>query len=436
MLQPPSLQSLVPQTHTLPNGNTLRYFPNSALGLVRLDITLEAGSRYQQWKSQAYIANRLFGEATAGRGANEVAEFLDFRGIILERTTDVCVGNLSFYFLRRYADELFALVRQMFDSPYSSEDVSPITPAMFAAAVAGRRQQLATSFQKTAYLARNHFYEILYGSSHPLGTYAKPEDMEHLTLDAVNHFIDCHYRLGSAHLLLSGCVDDDLLRLADQYLSPDRGEAVAELLLPPPAPTSGCSDNRTIGQPDNRAISNFNYQFSIPHAVQSTIRIGRILPMPWDSTDYACFLVLNTALGGYFGSRLMSNLREDKGYTYGIYSQSQIYRGNVVFYITADVAVEATQAAVDEVMSEIARLQHEPLPDDELARVRSYMMGDFIRSIDGVFEVSERYRQMAATHTGEQLTTNLLDAILHVTPAQLQTLAQTYLTNLVTVTVG
>ena len=147
-------------------------------------------------------------------------------------------------------------------------------------------------------------------------------------------------------------------------------------------------------------------------------------------------MVLNTVLGGYFGSRLMSNIREDKGYTYGIYSVTQIHRGSIVFYITADVAADVAQAAVDEVMNEINRLQQQPISEEELERVRNYMMGDFIRSIDGVFDLSERYRQMVATHVGEQLTTNLLDAIATATPEQLQTLAQTYLCDLVTVVVN
>ena len=216
-----------------------------------------------------------------------------------------------------------------------------------------------------------------------------------------------------------GYIDDALLTLADQYLSPVEEVPVAEPVLPAP-------------HSNNQALK----QSSIPNAVQSTIRIGRILPLPWDSTDYARFLVLNTVLGGYFGSRLMSNLREDKGYTYGIYSMTQIYRGSIVFFLTADVAAEATQSAVDEIFQEIKRLQQQPVTDEELDRVRNYMMGDLIRSIDGVFDISERYRHIAATHVTEQLTANLLDAILHVTPDQLQTLAQTYLTDLVTVTVG
>ena len=127
MLQPPSLTPLLPQTHILPNMRPLHCFPNNALELVKFDITLEAGSRYQPCKCLSHAANRLFGEATALRDALQVAEFLDFRGITVERMTDVCVGNLSFYFLRRYADDLFPLVREMFDATYAAGGGSPLT---------------------------------------------------------------------------------------------------------------------------------------------------------------------------------------------------------------------------------------------------------------------------------------------------------------------
>ena len=422
MLHPPSLQTLIPKTHSLPNGNTLHDFPNSTLGLVKLDITLEAGSRYQHFKSLSHAASQLFGEATTLRDAREVAEFFDFRGIVVERMSDVCSTTITYYFLRRYAADLIPLIRECFDSP-------TVTQPMFTAYVARRRQQLAIGFQKTSYVARNRFYELLYGPDHPLGTYAMPDDVDALTLNAVTDFIHQHYLLDNAHLVLSGMVDDDLLSLADRHLAPSHSHShnqvftqssnPEEPLLPPPH-----SHNQTFTQSSN------------PNAVQSTIRIGRILPMSWDAPDYARFMVLNTVLGGYFGSRLMSNIREDKGFTYGIYSTTQIYRGSIVFYITADVAAQATQAAVGEVYKEINRLQQEPISEEELERVRNYMMGDFIRSIDGVFEVSERYRQMATTHVTEQLTTNLLDAIATITPPQLQTLAQTCFTDMVTVVVN
>ena len=427
MLQPPSLQPLIPQEHTLSNGNTLYLFPNQSLGLVKLDITVEAGSAQQTLKSMAHAANKLFGEATAKLTARQMAVFIDFHGIIVERMTDVCTANISFYFLRRFAGLVLPVIRQMFDSPV-------VTPQLFEAYINNRRAQLRTSFQKTSYLARNRYYELLYGTNHPLGTYATPDDLDLLTPKDIADFIHRHYSLATSHIVLSGAIDPELLDLAEQHLTPladpssskfeirnSKFDTTATVTLPKPCP---------------EAYTDAVSHITVPNAVQSTIRVGRILPLEWHSIDYTRFMVLNTVLGGYFGSRLMSNLREDKGYTYGIYSTTQIFRGSIVFYITADVAASATQDALKEINREIDLLRQEPVAQDELDRVRNYMMGDFIRSIDGIFEVSDRYRQMVATRVDERLSANLMHTLETVTPAQLLTLAQTAFNRLTTVTAG
>ena len=427
MLQPPSLQPLIPQEHTLPNGNTLSLFPNQSLGLVKLDITVEAGSARQTLKSLAHAANQLFGEATASLTAQQMAEFIDFHGIIVERMTDVCTANISFYFLRRFAGLVLPVIRQMFDSPV-------VTPQLFEAYVNNRRAQLRTSFQKTSYLARNRYYELLYGTNHPLGTYATPDDLDLLTPKDIADFIHRHYSLATSHIVLSGAIDPELLDLAEQHLAPlaDPSSSKFEIRNSKFDTTAAV----TLPKPCPEAYTDAVSHITVPNAVQSTIRVGRILPLEWHSIDYTRFMVLNTVLGGYFGSRLMSNLREDKGYTYGIYSTTQIFRGSIVFYITADVAASATQDALKEINREIDLLRQEPVTQDELDRVRNYMMGDFIRSIDGIFEVSDRYRQMVATCVDERLSTNLLDTLQTVTPEQLHALAQTAFNRLTTVTAG
>lgn len=413
MLKPPSLEPLLPGRHTLPNGNTLYTFCNNSIGLIKLDITLEAGSAYQSHKSQAHAASQLFGEATAQRTADQMAQFLDFHGIVVERMSDVCSGNISFYLLRRFAGQLLPLVAEMFQSPV-------VTPNLFEAYISRRTTQLKTNFQKTNYLARNLHYQLLYGPDHPLGTYARPDDMQRLTLAHVQDFIHRHYSLAHAHLVLSGPIDDELLQLADQYLAPLADAPTPARITLPVSP-------QPLVPPAHAPL---------PDAVQSTIRIGRLLPFPWNSMDYTRFMVLNTVLGGYFGSRLMSNLREDKGYTYGIYSQTQIFRDSIILFITADVAAQATHDAVKEINLEIERLRQEPVSNAELERVRNFMMGDFIRSIDGTFEISERYRQMVVTDVDERLSANLMETLATVTPAELHTLAQSTLTDLVTVTAG
>lgn len=413
MLNPPSLQPLAPQQYRLENGNTIYYFNNPSLDLVKLDFTFEAGSAYQQFKSQAHAANQLFAEATQLHSAQEVAEFMDFRGIVVERMADVIQGNVSFYFLRKYAAELLPLVREFFDAP-------AITAQLFDSYRAKRRQKIVQGFQQTDYRARNRFDELLFGSHHPLGTFALPEDVDKLTSEAVLDFIHQHYQLSNAHIVMAGQIDDELLGMADKCFSTAQYEAVTKLELPQPSAENNVSREHIV----------------VPNAVQSSLRIGRILPLKWDDKDYSQFMVLCNVLGGYFGSRLMSNIREEKGYTYGIYSTTQIYRGSILFLIAADVAGQVTNAAVEEVLKEVQRLKDEQIGGEELERVRNVMMGDFIRNIDGTFEISERYRQMVPSGITDQFSVNYLDAIQHVTPAQLLQVARKYLNQLLVVTAG
>lgn len=403
MLHPPSLQAIIPQPHLLPNGNTLYCFPNSALELVKLDFTLEAGSCLQTSWSQSHGANALFGEATLQHDAQWMADFMDFRGIVVERFADVSTGNVSFYFLRKYAADLLPLVREMFDHP-------TIDPQQFSAYVSKRKQKISVGFQRTNFVARNRFYELLYTSQHPLGKYATVADIDKLTFEDVDQFIRDHYRLEDAHIVLAGCIDDELLALADCYLSPARAE--------------GWHSFRSTLQPPELLTNRVSDRVAMPNAVQSSLLLGSVLPYNWDSPEYAQFMVLNTILGGYFGSRLMSNIREDKGYTYGIYSQTHVFRRSICFCISSDVAAEAARPAIDEIYREVERLQREEVSDAELDRVRNVMMGEFIRGIDGCFEVSERYRQSYASDVTEVFTANFVDAVQHVTPSQLRRIAQ------------
>ena len=119
----------------------------------------------------------------------------------------------------------------------------------------------------------------------------------------------------------------------------------------------------------------------------------------------------------------MTNIREEKGYTYGIYSMSNMVRGSSVFYITTDVASEYAEPALNEIYKELSKLCNETVSDDELSLVCNYMAGDFLRSIDGIFERSERFYNMLDVQIDERFTANFFNALKTVTPEKLKSLA-------------
>jgi len=117
---------------------------------------------------------------------------------------------------------------------------------------------------------------------------------------------------------------------------------------------------------------------------------GKIL-FPRNHPDYVGMAILSTILGGYFGSRLMANIREDKGYTYGIGSGLVSMRHSGYLYIASDVGANVREQAVEEIYKEIDRLCNDLVSTEELNLVRNYMTGAFLRNIDGPFAIAERF---------------------------------------------
>ena len=404
MVSLPDTATLLPQEHPLATGGTLYAFPSASTDLVKIDLIHEAGSAYQPQPLCAAAANRLFAVASDDMDARQVAEFMDYRGIVVDHNPDILTASTSVYFLRRYLDELLPVLQQLLLHPAFPQDD-------FEVFLSKRRQELQAMQRKTREVARRLFYQTLFGTDHPLGRYAEPDDADRLDRETVVCFFHRRYR--SRQLIVSGNIDAELIEKVTESLAPLQVEE---------------SKNPKVED----LISTFHYQLStikvaVPGAVQTTLRVGRILPLRWDSVDYARFMLLTTLLGGFFGSRLMSNLREDKGYTYGIQAHTQIYRGVIVLYITTDVAASAADAAEEEIRRELQRLCDEPVGDDELAMVKTVLIGDFIRSVDGVFERSERLRSMLATDVDETFTDNLREALQTTTADHLLQLSRRFL---------
>lgn len=396
---------LEPRVYTMRNGRKLYYFEDKHINLIKIDFLFEAGSALQEQLLQSSVALQLLGEGTRQHTAQEVAEFLDYRGIIVDRSNNAVTSTLTVYSLTRHLEALMPMLHEMLtQSSYGEEE--------FGVYMSKRRQQMQTALQKTSHRARCRFYEQLYGAAHPLGCFAMPDDADRLTVEAVRDYSRRYLGLGRATIVLGGNVGEETLALFDEWF----GQVV-------PTPFE-----RTVLPEVRHSVAGFQH-VPMPQAVQNTLRVGRLLPFRWDDKEYARFMVLSTLLGGYFGSRLMSNLREDKGCTYGVNAMTQIFRGSLAFFIVTDVASDRAGEALGEIRKELERLCNEAVGEEELALVRTSMLGDFLHSIDGVFERSERFCQQLSVGVSERFTDNFMSVLEPegadaVRPEQLQRLAQ------------
>ncbi len=383
-------------------------FRSSATDLLKLDFVFEAGSYYQPQLLTAVAAAKLMTVATRTMDAQRLSEFLDARGIVAESTSNLFTSCLTFYTHRRYAGELLPVVAEMLREPALAE-------GDFEVWRSAKRQELAVHQQRSSTVARRLWYQALFGTDHPLGHAAAPEDADRLQLDVVRDYFRRHYPSAPRHITLSGAVDEQLINMLNT-------NTIAPSLPTPPS--------HTLPTPHSSLLTPHSpLTAHLPTSQQTSIRIGRILPhadtIPFE--DSARLALCTSLLGGYFGSRLMSNLREDKGFTYGVSAHIQPYRGCRVFFIASDVAAGTADEATREALGELQRLADTPPSHEELDTVKSILAGDAMRMLDGVFERSDRYCDLIESGPVDLYDPRFPQVLHDTTPEQVSSLINKYL---------
>lgn len=402
-LSPLTVPSLLPYEQlTLPNGIPVIYINDPSQEVFKIDITFEAGILYQQRPLVASTAINMLNEGTHRHKAEKIADLFDYYGAYLDYYCGLNKSEISLISLSKYAGETICMLTEMLtDSIFPEKE--------FEIYLANKRQEFIVDNEKTASLARKEFASVLFGKDHPYANPIAEEDFTSLTIDMVREFYLRHINARNCRIMICGKVDTAIL------------EAVTRQFGSLHAPTGEITAPSYTFQPGAPG----NYFVRKENAVQSSVRIGKTgVRLP--ENDYAGFILLNTLLGGYFGSRLMSNIREEKGYTYGINSFNVSMPLSSYWCIAADVNREYTSATIDETLKEIRRLQTEPVPEEELALVKNFLHGDLLRELDGVFAQSDALKHKLNYGLDNSIYTDLINKIKQCTAEELMSLAQKY----------
>lgn len=392
------------ESHTLNNGIPVFSVNAGSQELCRIDFVFKAGMYYQSAPLIAAAANNLMETGTLSRTANDIIEGIDFYGSFFEYSVGQDYAMFSLYALNKYLEPTLEIVEDVFRHASYPEDE-------FKIYIANKKQKYLINSQKVNVIARRKFTEILFGEKHPYGIDVTEQDHDKLKLDDVKQFYNTHYSSANLTIIAAGNLPNHFFTILNKHFG-NKPWGNKSQIQKESIPASG-----------NKSKKHF---IEKPEAIQSAIRVGRIL---FNKThpDFFKFQILNTILGGYFGSRLMSNIREDKGYTYGIGSGVTSLVHNGYFFISTEVGAEVTQNALDEIYNEIARLREELVPDGELETVRNYILGQFLRSIDGPFALADKFKNIWEFGLDYNYYTNYFNAIKSVSPEELRNLANLYL---------
>jgi predicted Zn-dependent peptidase len=258
-------------------------------------------------------------------------------------------------------------------------------------------------------IARSVHMRSLFGNSHPYGYFITAEDFDKLNRNDLVKFHKDFYQAKFCRVIAAGKVDDKVLKLIEKQFA----SWIDTNIIAPKTFEIQTEDERHV-------------YINKPEAVQSAVRIGKIL-MNKLHPEFVSMSVLSCILGGYMGSRLMKKIREEKGYTYGINSILVTFKHAGYLTIVSELGAHVTAHGVADIYTEIDKLRKEPVTNEELTRVKNYMLGDVARMFDGPFAQADSLMSLLECDLNYDYITNMIDAIKHVSIAQIQDLAIKYL---------
>lgn len=393
---------VIPQARKslLDNGIPFYHIEAGKQPVVRLELIFKAGTWYESAKGASYFAAKMLSEGTFHKSSAEISYEVEKFGAYLDINPTLDYAIITLECLSKHLKSLLPLLYEILYQPSFPEDELATLKNI-------RAQQTRLQNEKSSFLASKKFREAIFGSDHPYGKDLTLEDIEKLTQHDVKAFYDQYYKL-PFEIIIAGLPETTFIEDINIVF----GQASLGKETVAPTYTS-----QSIAGP---------ILIEKEASIQSSIRLGKKL-LAKDHPDYVKLLVLNEILGGYFGSRLMKNIREDKGYTYGISSALAPLKNDGFFIVGTDVNKENTSNTLQEIYKEIEILQTTLVPEDELNTVRSFMVGSFLSEINTPFALSDKFKGVHLYGLDYEFYNQYIQTINNITPKEIQELAQQYL---------
>ncbi|MET0462216.1 MAG: pitrilysin family protein [Chitinophagaceae bacterium] len=390
------------QKFTLKNGVEVYSVHAGAEEVMAIEWVFRAGNAYEDSNLVAATTNFLLKNGTSTSTAFQINEHFDYYGSYLNRACYNETATLSLHTLTRHLEQLLPSVRELLtDATMPQEELDIYRQNM--------KQRLKVSLKKADFVAGRLIDVYLFGEKHPYGKYSSAEDFDALQQEQVKSFYKKYYQQGKLIIFVSGRLPANLEELLNKYFGDLPNNEVPQLDIPSAPATE--KKYRVTNDADG---------------VQGSIRLARQFPNR-HHPDFLKVQVLNTLFGGFFGSRLMENIREDKGYTYGIHSYLQNHIAQSAWMVTTEAGRDVSEATIGEIHKEMKLLREELVDEEELLLVRNYMMGSILGDLDGPFQIMARWKNIILNNLDEQYFYNSINAIKTVSAEELQELAQKYL---------
>lgn len=363
-----------------------------------------AGNWYEEQNIVAATTNFLLKNGTKHKTAFAISEHFEFYGAYLNRHCYNETSTLSLHCLTKHLSELLPVVAEILTESVFPEEELAIYKQ-------NQKQRLEVNLRKCDFVANRLIDEYLFGFDHPYGRYTSTADYERLQKEELVSFYDKYYRQGKCIMFVAGKLPANIQEQLNNVFG--------KLPL----------NTTTIAKADIQPKPATEKRYEIindANGVQGAIRIARPFPNR-HHPDFAKVTVLNNIFGGFFGSRLMSNIREEKGYTYGIHSYLQNHLHTSAWMVSTEAGRDVCRPTIDEVYKEMKLLCEEIIDAEELDLVRNFMIGTILGDLDGPFQIIARWKNYILNNLTEEYFYNSINTIKTVSAEELQEAAKKYL---------
>ncbi len=372
--------------------------------LLQLEIVFYAGNSYEANKGVALATNFMLKNGTSTKTAFQINEHFEYYGAYCNRSCYNETAVLSLHTLNKHLNVLLPVMREIITDANFPESELDIFKQ-------NSQQKLQVNLKKCDFVANRLIDAYLFGEDHPYGKYLSAENYQALSTDQLKAHFQQYYVNGRAVIFVAGKLPADLFEQLNQQFGDltitKNGQSLTAQQLTP-------------------AVQKKQHISNDPNGVQAAIRIARPFPNR-HHPDFMNVMVLNTLFGGFFGSRLMSNIREDKGYTYGIHSYVQNHIQESAWMISTEAGKEVSEATVTEVYKEMDLLRNTLIEEEELLLVRNYMIGSILGDLDGPFQIIGRWKNIILNDLDEKYFYDSIKVIKTISAEELKALAEKYL---------
>lgn len=361
-----------PQIEKLANGMDLYLINVNSTELVRVDFMFKGGQWVQDKPLQTAMSMKMLREGIIDSSLYKIPHYIDYKGVSIDVTSNMSYCVLSLSCLKRYVCEIIPIIVSVLNN-------LPFEGDKFRIALEQSKRSFEISMDTVGEQCKRLFYKSLYGVNHPMSRFPEYVDYDSLTIHDLKSYCEKYITAPNCNVFLTGNLTSgfvsDFIKTIQKYCLRNGGNFNNYPLY-------------ELSEHDKRYVLKMEKPL-----VQSSIRIGREF-LSRTHADYIPMTVLSTVLGGYFGSRLMSVIREEKGYTYDIHSVIYQMPLNSSFVITTETGNKYVENVIEDIYVEMDKLSSELIPNEELQQVKNYMLGNMCRNYEFGFGFSNRIMQL------------------------------------------